>query len=109
MALNISLKNCLISLLYVLIFVASFLVYTHNNDFSYLYHTTEETKIAQITTHEYNLYHPLLMLDAAEVIARVSGANTRKVIAGALNGNIRICFRDYSGNCCSYGFGIPAL
>jgi len=86
MVLNISPKNCLISFLYVFIFVVSFLVYTHNNDFSYLYHTTEETKIAQITTHEYNLYHPLLMLDTAEVIARLSGAETyqEKVIAGRL-------------------------
>ena len=69
---------------YALIFIAGMIIYTHNNDFPYFYHTTEPSKIQQITDHKYNFNHPLLMLNSASVAAFVSGAETEqeKVVAG---------------------------
>ncbi|HNX59799.1 MAG TPA: phospholipid carrier-dependent glycosyltransferase, partial [Spirochaetota bacterium] len=69
---------------YALIFIAGMIIYNHNNDFPYFYHTTEPSKIQQITDHNYNFNHPLLMLNSASVAAFVSGADTdqEKVVAG---------------------------
>jgi hypothetical protein len=69
---------------YVFVFVVTMLLYTHHNDFPFFYHTTEPSKIEQITVHNYNFNHPLLMLDAASAVAKVSGAKTEqeKVQAG---------------------------
>lgn len=81
---NEKIKKILILSPYIIVFFMMMLLYTQRNDFPYFYHTTEPSKIEQITVHNYNFNHPLLMLDTAELAAKISGAQTQqeKVMAG---------------------------
>jgi hypothetical protein len=81
---NEKLKKILIISPYVIVFFITMFLYTHRNNFPFFYHTTEPSKIEQITVHNYNFNHPLLMLDTAGLAAKISGAQTQqeKVMAG---------------------------
>lgn len=63
----------------------SFWLFTRNNDFPIHYHPDEGTKVAQLmsTPQERNVYHPLLMLEAAHLAIRafeVDQDNSRDVV-----------------------------
>lgn len=61
---------------FVLLFLAlTFLVavalFTRHNAFPYTYHPDEDTKVRQVMTGKRNYFHPLLMLTATELAAKV--------------------------------------
>lgn len=58
-------------LLAALLFVATLIVCSASNRFPYYYEKDAPSKVAQVLSGERNYYHPLLMLNAADVAMRV--------------------------------------
>lgn len=60
---------------FVTIIVAGgFALNTHGIQFPYFWHPDEIGKVDQVLTGQYNFYHPQLLLHAASVLKKVSGA-----------------------------------
>ncbi len=73
---KIYVKKPIVAASYAVIFILTMILYTCNNDFPYFYHATEPSKVEQITIHNYNFNHPLLMLNSVSAAVAVAGADT---------------------------------
>ena len=57
----------------LILFVASFTLFTQQNQFKFFYHPDENGKVEQIQRGQWNFNHPMLMLNVAEVAASATG------------------------------------
>ena len=67
------------------LFVASLVLFTRDNRFSFDYHPDEDGKTHQIIERERNFHHPLLLLNATDLAVHLTGTpktNQPVVIAG---------------------------
>src|SRR5688500_15198180 len=48
--------------------LAGLLLFTRHQDFPYLYHTDELSKVEQVILQRYNFHHPLLLLRSTEAL-----------------------------------------
>ena len=67
------------------IFIASLLLFTRDNGFSFSYHPDEDGKTHQIIQRERNFHHPLLLLNAVDLavhLARVPLTSQAVAVAG---------------------------
>lgn len=62
--------------LFAAVLVASFVLGTRDNHFSWLYHNDESSKVVQVMTGQRNFNHPPLMLEVADGVGMVVGAGT---------------------------------
>ena len=53
------------------LFIGSFVLFTRHHDFPYSYHPDETGKVTQIIKGSRNYHHPLLLLSATDIAARV--------------------------------------
>ncbi|MEO7933170.1 MAG: hypothetical protein ABIT76_08445 [Chthoniobacterales bacterium] len=60
------------------VFGSVFFSGTQHNDFPYFYHTDEPSKAVQLVSGERNFYHPALMLNSTDAVARVLGVSREK-------------------------------
>lgn len=59
--------------LFAALFVGAFAFFSRHNDFPIYYHPDELSKGQQIVSGELNYHHPLLLLDAADLLLRMKG------------------------------------
>ena len=57
----------------LLLFAGSLALFTRDNGFSFDYHPDEDGKTRQILARERNYHHPLLMLNATDLVVHVAG------------------------------------
>ena len=86
-----------------IVFVVALFFFTRNNGFWFDYHPDEGSKSGQIINGTRNYHHPLLMLNAADVAARIAGAAASSFSLGGLAGLRRIAveadaFRRFSAS-----------
>ncbi len=66
--------NCLLLTAWSLaLFIGCFVLNTRHHDFPYYYHPDEPGKVEQLLTGEWNLHHPMLLLDGARLRLAVVG------------------------------------
>jgi hypothetical protein len=57
--------------------VAALMFFTRHQDFPYLYHTDESSKVQQIIRRDYNFNHPLLLVRTTEALVAATGAGLK--------------------------------
>jgi len=66
-------RNALLALWSLLLFVACTVLNTCHNRFPYFYHPDEPGKVRQVISGDWNLHHPMLLLQTTKLFVETTG------------------------------------